>query len=121
MARRKTATVGLIGELSVQIKLAKDPNILVFTPLGGLGPVDIITLNMITGEYTAYDVVNNFENLFFDVFMKYGWHLSLREGLYCENHYEPHTKPPFPRANKEMINDIKNIIEKMKIKLNSYE
>ena len=33
----------------------------------------------------------------------------------------PHTKPPFPRANKEMINDIKNIIEKMKIKLNSYE
>ena len=56
MARRKTATVGLIGELSVQIKLAKDPNILVFTPLGGLGPVDIITLNIITGEYTAYDV-----------------------------------------------------------------
>jgi hypothetical protein len=56
MAKRKTATVGLIGELSVQIKLAKDPNILVFTPLGGLGPVDIITLNIITGEYTAYDV-----------------------------------------------------------------
>ena len=56
MAKRKTATVGLIGELSVQIKFAKDPNILVFTPLGELGPVDIITLNMITGEYTAYDV-----------------------------------------------------------------
>ena len=56
MARRKTAIVGLIGELSVQIKLAKDPNILVFTPLGGLGPIDIVTLNMTTGEYTAYDV-----------------------------------------------------------------
>ena len=56
MARRKKAIVGLIGELSAQIKLAKDPNILVFTPLGGLGPVDIVTLNMTTGEYTAYDV-----------------------------------------------------------------
>ena len=56
MARRKTATVGLIGELSVQIKLAKDSNILVFTPLGGLGPIDIVTLNITTGEYTAYDV-----------------------------------------------------------------
>ena len=56
MARRKTATVGLIGELSAQLNLAKDPNILVFTPLGGLGPVDIVTLNMTTGEYNAYDV-----------------------------------------------------------------
>ena len=56
MARRKTATVGLISELTVQINLAKDPNILVFSPLGGLGPVDIVTLNMTTGEYSAYDV-----------------------------------------------------------------
>ena len=54
MARRKTAIVGLIGELSVQIKLAKDPNILVFTPLGGLGPVDIVTLN-IKQDYTSSD------------------------------------------------------------------
>jgi hypothetical protein len=56
MARRKTATVGLTNELSAQLDFAKDPNILVFTPLGGLGPVDIVTLNMTTGEYTAYDV-----------------------------------------------------------------
>jgi hypothetical protein len=56
MARRKTATVGLTNELAAQIDLAKDPNILVFTPLGGLGPIDIVTLNMTTGEYTAYDV-----------------------------------------------------------------
>ena len=42
--------------MKVQIELAKDPNILVFTPLGGLGPVDIVTLNMATGEYTGYDV-----------------------------------------------------------------
>ena len=56
MARRKTATKGLVNELAVQLKLAKDPNIIVFTPLGGLGPIDIITLNMQTGEYTAYDV-----------------------------------------------------------------
>ena len=56
MARRKKAVVGLVNEVSVQLNFAKDPNILVFTPLGGLGPVDIVTLNMTTGEYTAYDV-----------------------------------------------------------------
>ena len=56
MARRKTAVKGLINELAAQINLAKDPNTLVFLPLGGLGPIDIVTLNMTTGEYTAYDV-----------------------------------------------------------------
>ena len=56
MARRKKAVIGLINELMAQLDLAKDPNILVFTPLGGLGPIDIVTLNMTTGEYTAYDV-----------------------------------------------------------------
>ena len=56
MGRRIKAVKGLINELLVQLKLAKDPNIIVFTPLGGLGPIDIITLNMQTGEYTAYDV-----------------------------------------------------------------
>ena len=54
--RRKKAVVGLTTELKAQLRLAKDPNLLVFTPLGGLGPVDIVTLNMTTGEYTAYDV-----------------------------------------------------------------
>ena len=76
------------------------------TGIGNILPkIDIDFHSKLTNGklYEAYDVVNNFENLFFDVFMKYGWHLSLREGLYCENHYEPHTKPPFPRANKEMI------------------
>ena len=56
MGRRIKAVKGLVNELLVQLKLAKDPNIIVFTPLGGLGPIDIITLNMQTGEYTAYDV-----------------------------------------------------------------
>ena len=56
MARRKKAVTGLINELAAQLNFAKDPNILVFTPLGGLGPVDIVTLNMSTGEYIAYDV-----------------------------------------------------------------
>ena len=52
----KKAVTGLINELAAQLNLAKDPNILVFTPLGGLGPIDIVTLNMSTGEYSAYDV-----------------------------------------------------------------
>ena len=56
MARRKKAVTGLVNELAAQLNLAKDPNILVFLPLGGLGPIDIVTLNMTTGEYTAYDV-----------------------------------------------------------------
>ena len=56
MARRKKAITGLLSEMKTQMELAKDPNILVFTPLGGLGPVDIVTLNMSTGEYTGYDV-----------------------------------------------------------------
>ena len=56
MARRKKAVTGLVNELAAQLDLAKDPNILVFTPLGGLGPVDIVTLNMTTGEYNGYDV-----------------------------------------------------------------
>ena len=56
MARRKKAVTGLVNELSAQRDFAKDPNILVFTPLGGLGPIDIVTLNMTTGAYTAYDV-----------------------------------------------------------------
>ena len=56
MARRKKAVTGLVNELAAQLDFAKDPNILVFLPLGGLGPIDIVTLNMTTGEYTAYDV-----------------------------------------------------------------
>ena len=56
MARRKKAITGLVSEMKVQIELAEDPNLLVFTPLGGLGPVDIVTLNMSTGEYIGYDV-----------------------------------------------------------------
>ena len=54
--RRVKAIAGLTTELTAQLRLAKDPNLLVFTPLGGLGPIDIVTLNMTTGEYNAYDV-----------------------------------------------------------------
>ena len=56
MPKRKTANVGLVNELIAQLTFAKDANIVVFTPLGGLGPVDIVTLNLTTGEYSAYDV-----------------------------------------------------------------
>ncbi len=54
--RRKKAVTGLTSELKAQLRLAEDPNLIVFAPVGGLGPVDIVTLNMTTGEYTAYDV-----------------------------------------------------------------
>tara|TARA_R110000782_G_scaffold246927_1_gene333612 strand:+ start:813 stop:1115 length:303 start_codon:yes stop_codon:yes gene_type:complete len=56
MPKRKTANVGLVNELIAQLTFAKDANIVVFTPLCGLGPVDIVTLNLTTGKYTGYDV-----------------------------------------------------------------
>ena len=56
MVRHSSTIAGLTSEITAQLKFAKDPNILVFTPLGGLGPIDIITLNIKTGEYKAYDV-----------------------------------------------------------------
>ena len=56
MPKRKTANVGLVNALIAHLTFAKAANIVVFTPLGGLGPVDIVTLNLTTGEYSAYDV-----------------------------------------------------------------
>ena len=56
MANRNTQTVGLTCELKVQARLAEDPNIIVFTPIGGRGPVDIVTLDLTTGKFQSYDV-----------------------------------------------------------------
>ena len=52
---RITNAKGLSNELLAAAKFAKDPNLIVFTPIGA-GPVDILVLNIKTGEYTAYDV-----------------------------------------------------------------
>ena len=53
---RKTAAKGLETELLAQAKFAKDPNLVVFTPVGSKGPIDLLVLNLTTGEYKAYDV-----------------------------------------------------------------
>ena len=52
---RITAAKGLSNELLVAAEFAKDPNLIVFTPVGA-GPIDILTLNIKTGEYQGYDV-----------------------------------------------------------------
>ena len=52
---RITAAKGLSNELLAAAEFAKDPNLIVFKPIGA-GPVDILTLNIKTGEYVAYDV-----------------------------------------------------------------
>ena len=52
---RITAAKGLSNELLAAAKFAKDPNLIVFTPIGA-GPIDILTLNIKTGEYQGYDV-----------------------------------------------------------------
>ena len=57
MASRQKRTIkGIEAELEVQLEFTKDPNLIVFTPLMGLGLVDIVTLNRETGEFKAYDV-----------------------------------------------------------------
>ena len=52
----KTGNKGVLSEIIAQAHFAKDPDLLVFTPLCGVGPVDIVTYNTKTKEYTNYDV-----------------------------------------------------------------
>ena len=47
---------GLVAEALALAHLANDPNILCFTAAGGLGPIDIITLDKTTGERRYFDV-----------------------------------------------------------------
>nr|BAR32200.1 hypothetical protein [uncultured Mediterranean phage uvMED] len=47
---------GIVSQLIAQSYLAKQEDIIVFTPLDGLGPIDIITYNTKTKEYKKYDV-----------------------------------------------------------------
>ena len=54
--RRQTASVGLYNELIAQAEFAKDPNKIVFVPAMGKGPIDMVVLDIATGEYKAYDV-----------------------------------------------------------------
>ena len=57
MAKRsKTASVGLYNELIAQAKFAQDPDKIVFVPAMGIGPIDMVVLDINTGEYQAYDV-----------------------------------------------------------------
>jgi len=52
----RKADKGLVSEALAQAYFAKDPNLIVFTALGGVGPIDIITYNTKTKEYINYDV-----------------------------------------------------------------
>ena len=52
---RKTAAKGLSNELLAAAKFAKDPNLVVFKPIGQ-GPIDLLVLDLTTGKYQAYDI-----------------------------------------------------------------
>jgi hypothetical protein len=52
----KKSDKGLVSEALAQAYFARDPNLIVFTALGGVGPVDICTYNIKTKEYCNYDV-----------------------------------------------------------------
>ena len=52
----KKSDKGLVSEALAQAYFAKDPNLIVFTALGGVGPVDLVTYNINTKEYCNYDV-----------------------------------------------------------------
>jgi len=47
---------GIVSQLIAYAHLAKQENTIVFTPLDGVGPIDIVTYNIKTKEYTNYDV-----------------------------------------------------------------
>ena len=47
---------GLACEPKARCAFAKQSNLLVFVPVGGLGRVDIVTLDKNTGKFQAYDV-----------------------------------------------------------------
>jgi hypothetical protein len=47
---------GINSQLIAQAYFSSKPNTLVFTPVSGVGPVDIVVLNTKTNEYTNYDV-----------------------------------------------------------------
>ena len=50
------ADKGLVSEALAQAHFAKDPNLIVFTALGGVGPIDLVVFNTKTKQYTNYDV-----------------------------------------------------------------
>lgn len=47
---------GITSQLLAYNYLLKQPNTIVFTPLDGVGPIDIVTYNIKTKEYNNYDV-----------------------------------------------------------------
>ncbi len=67
------ADKGLVSEALAQAHFAKDPNLIVFTALGGVGPIDIITYNTKTKEYNNYDVktVSYRKSATIDLHLKY--------------------------------------------------
>ena len=52
----KKSDKGLVSEALAQAHFAKDPDLIVFTALGGVGPIDICTFNTKTKQYTNYDI-----------------------------------------------------------------
>lgn len=50
------ARKGIISQLIAYSYLAKQPDTIVFTPLDGVGMIDIVTYNIKTKEYKSYDV-----------------------------------------------------------------
>lgn len=47
---------GIASQLIAYNYLVKQKNTIVFTPLDGVGPIDIVTYNTKTKEYNNYDV-----------------------------------------------------------------
>ena len=52
----KKSDKGLVSEALAQAYFAKDPDLIVFTALGGVGPIDLVVFNTKTKQYINYDV-----------------------------------------------------------------
>lgn len=86
----KTGTTGLYFENLAQQFFLQDPNLLVFIPLGGLGPVDIVTLDKITGKFQAYDVkAGNFLKTNIVTKDKNGWLVTRKAGAKIRRGLKP--------------------------------
>ena len=61
-------------------------------------------------------IINAYENPFFDVFMKIGWHPAFREGLRVKG-LCGHDRPPFVQLTEDQKRTVKNIIERIETQL----
>jgi len=93
--------------------------------LSGIGnfipEVEHIYCSGIDEELPGIDICLAFETKLFDTFSKYGWHQSLRAGLYEFLGFYPNDRAPWPKRTASMCNDIGSVLRTLKTEWDLYE